>query len=232
MSKTNIYDFIIAELIYRLDSATSPTFAPRLEIHSDLPFDDLAPFNFNGNITFTSEIKNVPTGYTVKANTHIMTYSNSVITDTGSSTILVGSAISTSFAVIGNTMTVTGTITLEKAANPDIVVPATFVVTAAASIFSGTKATNNSFNTTGLSSSVYSTSNPKVSLNGTTIYPYFAIPAAMTQPIYFRDQNGDIIPITDFTMTNSGSYNYYVLNWKTSFASPSTVLWSIIFTLD
>jgi len=228
MAKTNIYDRILAELVYRTDSLIAATGAPYIQITNDLPYETSAPFNFNGTITATSEVKNIPTGYTVKANTHILTYTGTGTTNTSSSSLQTGSAIAVIFTMIGNTYVITSNVTLEKAANPDIVVTtSTLTVTGTASIFAGTKAVNNSFVTTTLTSYVYSTSSPIVNM-GTQAYPYIVIPTALAQPIYILDENNLIIPMSDFTVTAAAGYNYYVLNWAVPFWSLSTN-WTIIF---
>jgi len=227
--KSNIYDYVISELLFYLNNNNSYS-SPYLEVNSNLLFNDQAPFNFNGNVVFTSEVKNIPLGYTVKANTHIITYPIVVSPDTNSSSILIGSSVPVIFSSIGDTFTINVTITLEKPSSPDIVLTKTFTINAVGAIFFGTKPTNNSFSNTSLSSTAYVEANQKVLLpNVVNEYVYFSFPTGSNLPLFIRDRNGLVIDINNFTLTTFGGYDFLVLNWNTSLPDFST--WELVYNL-
>jgi len=229
MSKKNIYDFHISELIYRLEQSSNLQ-TPYLQVSSSLLFNNIAPLNFNGNVSFTSSIMNVPLGYTVKANTHIISYPIAVPSDTSSNGTFTGTAVPIIFTSITDTFLVNFTITLEKPANPDIVITNTLTVFSTAAVFFGSKATNNSFITTGLSASVYNQENQSVLLPQSSFtYIYFVFPTGGNLPILLKDRNGLVIDWSNFTMTTAGGYDYYVLNWATSL--PLNSYWELIYNI-
>jgi len=232
MSKKNNYDFIIAELIHRATANVSPYSGPYLEVTSSLPFNNLAPFTTNTTATFTSVLKNIPTGYTVKANTHEISYPIMVPNDTGSSDTLTGSPVPIIFTTIGDVFTINVTITLEKALVADIVVTTSFTVTATGAIFYGTRNVDNNFTLPGLSSTAYLEINQKVLLNpAVNEYVYFVFPTGANIPLFFKDRNGLVIDSdsNNFTTTSFGGYTYLVLNWNTTI--PQYCKWEIVYEL-
>lgn len=225
--KKNIYDYIISELVYRTSTISSLN-SPYLEISSDLPFNDKAPFTLNTNVIFTSTLKNIPTGYNIKANTHIISYPIAVTPDQGSTSSLVGSTVPIIFSSIGDTFTVNVTITLEKPSLPDIVITGTFTISAIGAIYFGLRPVNNNFVLPGLASTTSLEINQKIYLTpSVNNYLYIVFPNGGNLPIFFRDQNGLIISVSDFTATVLGSYTYLVLNWSTSI--PPFTKWEIVY---
>lgn len=227
--KKNIYDYILGELVYRVAVNTAAN-GPYLDIISNLPFNDQAPFTLNTMVIFTSVVRNIPTGYTVKANTHIITYPIIVPADINSSAALIGSAVPIIFATAGDLFTINDTITLEKLGDPDIVLVKTFTVTAIGAIYYGLKSLNNDFTLPGLSSTVYIEQNQRVLLpSGSSQYIYFVFPNGSNLPLFFRDRNGLVIDISNFTITTLGSDVYLVLSWITTVPAYSN--WEIVYTL-
>jgi len=229
MSKRNIYDFHISELLYRI-AVNGTSSGPYLEVTSDLPFNNQAAFTLNTNVVFTSVLKNVPTGYTVKANTHEITYPIMVSPDTGSADTLIGSPVPIIFSTIGDTFTINVTLTLEKALSPDIVVTASFTVSAIGALYFGSRALNNDFTLPGLSSTAFLEENQKVYFApAVNNYLYFVFPNGSNFPLFFRDENGLVIDAdsNNFTSTVFGGYTYMVLNWNTTI--PSYCKWEIVY---
>jgi len=227
--KNNNYDFIISELVYRTDSGSLFS-GPYLEVSSDLLFNNQAPFTLNGSVSFTSILKNIPSGYTVKANTHTISYPIVVPDSIGSVSTLIGTPVNVVFSTIGDTFTVLASITLEHTTDPDIVITKSFTITAVGAIYFGSKATNNNFTLVGLSSTAYVEENQKVLLPvSSNHYIYFAFPTGSILPLFIRDRNGLVLDLSDFTQTTILGYNYLVLNWSTSITNYTT--WELVYKL-
>jgi hypothetical protein len=229
MAKRNVYDFIISELLYR--ASVNASAGPYLQVSSNLTFNDKAPFNFNGNVKFTSELKNIPTGYTVKANSHTISYPIVTPQTISSNTIVTSNDIPLIFNSINDLFTINCSITLEKPAVPDIIITKQFIVTASGSIFFGTKSVNNEFNQLNLLSTVSATQNQTILFpESTSKYIYIVFPTGFTLPLFLRDRNGLVIDlISNFTKTTISNYDYYVLNWVTDL--PTNSYWEIIYNV-
>lgn len=229
--KKNNYDYIISELAYRLASSAALYTGPYLEISSNLLFNNQAPFTLNQLVTFTSEVKNIPLGYTVKANTHEITYPIMVMPDNGSAVTLTGSPVTVIFSTVGDTFVVSVTVTLEHATDPDIVITSTFTITAVGSIYFGSRVVDNDFTLPGLTSTVALELNQKVYFApAVNNYLYFVFPSGTNPPLFFRDQNGLVIDAdtNNFTITSFGGYTYMVLNWNTTV--PQFCKWELVYT--
>jgi hypothetical protein len=198
-------------------------------VNSNLPFNNLAPFNFNGNTNFTSEVKNIPSGYSVKALSHAINYPIAIGPDLSSSIIFTGQTVPIIFTSISDTFTVSFSVVLEKSGSPDINLSTTFTIYASASIFFGTKSVNNLFNNISLNSTVYSNSNQKLLIpSATSQYVYIVLPTSGIPPLFIRDRNGLVLDMSNFTMTSNSGYDYYILNWLTNI--PAHSYWELVYT--
>jgi len=209
----NIYDLTISELIYRLDSATSTnTYSPNLVITNSLG-QNTVPENYNGAVTFTSTLVNIPSGYTVKASTHILTFPNatpavttSAITSGGTTTMILGA--------IPSTFIVTSAITIEHATDPDILLTGSQTITAVLPIYYGVKTFQVTPDIVGLSE--ISSSEVQFSLISTSVGRLnIVIPTATGTMLSVTDHNGLIIPVSDFLKTTIVGFDHYVLIYDT-----------------
>jgi hypothetical protein len=226
MSKNNIYDSVISELIFR-SSINEGLRTVAIEVTTDQLGGNKVPADFNGNIVFTATVNNMPNGYAVKANSFTMTYSVAPQT-VGSTNPIVSAGVAVTMAGVGQTFIVTADVVLENGINPDIVLQTIYTVTADYTIYAGVKVGPSTFTTTGLTAYVYDQNSPQVAIESAAlVYPYFVIPASQNQPIYFRDEHRNVIPTTSFTITSAGGNNYYVLNWATTFFPTTGLKWTI-----
>jgi len=230
MAKDNIYDQIITELIFRAEQNSS-AFGPQIIISSNLDNNNIVPYSTSLAFEITSEIINIPIGYTVKANTHTISYPL-MATDTSSSSVFTGSTNNTISGTAGWTYVVTVNVTLEKTASPDIVLSDTFTITAVSSAYFKANAVNNDFNLVGAVSTILDTS-----VNGTEIawniaatnfYLYFIVPTGVVID-HVLDHNQNVIAVSNFDVTTNGGYDYYVLSWFTQLSPAGIYNWKIIF---
>lgn len=228
--KTNIYDFIISELVYRT-AVSNLSSGPYLDITSDLPFNDIAPYTFNGNVSFTSVVKNIPTGYTVQASSHIINYPIVWAPAVSSAIENNGTPVPIIFTTPGDSFTVTVTVTLEMATFPDIIVTDTFTVNAFAELYAGALPTNSAITTAGLSSFLYNQVNQKFSLPVVSgQYVYVVFPGlAPVLPLFIRDRNGLVIELSDFTTYTTATETFLVLSWPTNIAANTK--WELVYTI-
>lgn len=232
MAKDNIYDQIIAELIFRAEANTS-SFGPAIIMTSDLANDTLVPYNTTITPTISSEVINIPSGYTVKANTHVISYPGSTPVDDVSS---VASFSGTQFSVVsgsaGWAYIVNSTVTLEKSGDADIIVTASYTITTTTTVYYKTNTVDNDLtlsNTTTTILDLVNGSELVWSIQPLSIqYLYIILPTG-TDVNYFEDQNGNITPTSDFTVSTSGGYDYYVSEWATNFPNSSNQIWFIKF---
>jgi hypothetical protein len=231
MAKKNIYDYIISELIYSNEQNLEPA-APYLEVVSNLPFNNVVNANYNGSVQFTSTVKNIPADYTVKTNTHTMTYPIMFGPDVSSAIVFVGSFVPLIFTSLLDTFPVDFAVTLEHPTLPDINLTFQFVITATDIIYFGTHPNDTTFNTLGFESTSYLEVNQKVIFSSAPVfneYVYFVFPLGASLPLFLRDRNGLIIDLTDFNFTVYGSAIYMILGWDTMLPSPSQ--WELVYTL-
>jgi len=227
MAKDNIYDFIISELLYRQNSAV-PSGAPYLSVSSNLPFNNRAEFDFNGTVEIISEVKNIPSGYSVQSNTHEIIYPIVFGPDTSSNALFTGAACPLIFTSIGQTFTVTVNVTLEHISDPDINLTTTFTITAEDALYMGSKPLDNTFNLVGLDSYLFIEENQTILLPTTSVeYIYLVLPTGSNAPLFLKDRNGLVIDMSNFTITTTGGYDYYVMQWPTSL--PINSYWQIVY---
>lgn len=213
MAQNNIYDLTISELILR-DAAGggSSSYSPAMIISNSLSSTTVAE-NFNGSITFTSSIVNIPTGYSVSGTTHNLVFPNGTPTVTGSTTSISG-ATTMILGAVGSTFIMNSSVTLSHSTDPDIILAGTQTITSVLPIYYGVKTYQVTPDTTSLST---------VSMNSTTFdltstsvgRLNVVIPTSLGAILSITGPNGLTIPVSDFTLTTIGSLNHYVLNYDT-----------------
>jgi hypothetical protein len=229
--KDNIYDLIISELILRDDSSSVLNQgAPYLSLVSSLS-GNTVPENFNGSAFFTSTVNNIPSGYGVKLNTHVISYPTLDPPDSGSSTPFSGSTITVILGAVGSTFTVLSTVTLEHLidpiANPDIILNGSFTITSVLPIYYGVKTLSLPPNNSSLSE--ISSATNQFTLTSTSLGRlYIGIPIANGPMVSITDYNGLVLTqSSNFTSYVVGSYNYYVLNYDTIFLGSNQKIFTI-----
>ena len=218
MAKDNIYDKIVSELILRLDANTASNSMPILALTSSLGTNQV-PVGFSSNVAFTSEVLNIPLGYTVTTNTHVITYPSVTPPTVGSTLILTGASIPVTIASLGGTYTVNTNVTLSNGVDPDINLTSTLVITAVSASYFGvvpfavtpTLAGLTAFASTVSSFDIISTGVGRLLI---------ALPVGSPAMLSLEQDNGLIYPVSIFTAITSGGYVYYQLNYDTQFTGP------------
>jgi hypothetical protein len=215
MAKNNIYDIVISELILKDGSGGSGSSAPYLTLSSTIGSNEVQALYNNPSVVFTSLVSNIPSGYSITANSHVITYPTVEPNTVGSTASLSGNATSVILGIVGNTFTVSSTVVLEHLTLPDITLNATLVITAVLPIYYGIKAYSGTPDTTGLSQMASSDINfiMTTSIVGRL---YVVLPTASDPLISITDFNGMTITVADdFTPITSGSFVYYILDYDT-----------------
>tara|TARA_R110000765_G_scaffold71466_7_gene138732 strand:- start:89 stop:778 length:690 start_codon:yes stop_codon:yes gene_type:complete len=214
--KYNIYDLTISELILRVDSSTAASVgAPAITITNSTNSNQVQA-GFNGNMLFTSTISNIPTGYSISGVTHAITYPTVTPDTTGSTISLTGPSVNVILGAVGSTFVVTSAVTLIHATDPNIVLAGTHTVTAVLPLYYGVKPyeavpTNTSLSQTASSATQFTMTSSAVGRM------FVVIDTSITTPLVsVTGPNGLIYTVAnDFTLTLSGSYNFYQLNYDT-----------------
>lgn len=213
MALDNIYDLITSELILRLDSnSVSTSYSPALLITNSLNASTVAE-NYNGTVTFTSNVINMPIGYSVDGVTHSLVFPNGTATVTGS-TVTISGSTNMILGAIGSTFVMNSSVTLTHISDPNIVLTGSQTITAVLPIYYGVKAYQVTPDTVGLlTTSMDSTS---FDLTSTSLGRLnVVIPTSLGPMLSLTGPNGLVLPATDFTLTTIGSLNHYVLNYNT-----------------
>jgi len=210
--ESNIYDVVISELILKdAGVAGGSNYTPYVLVTSTLPSNSVQEY-FNGLVTFSSTVYNIPSGYTVKANTHSMAYTAVPTTTDGSSTVISSSPITVIVGNFGTTFLASSTVTLEKVAEPDIVLTNVYTITAVVPMYYGIKPFNSTPDITGLTSAA---GNNTVLTFTTSILGrlYIVLPDSVAPIVSVIDPSGNIIPVSAFAFDTIGSLKYYLMNW-------------------
>lgn len=225
MAQNNIYDYTVSELILRLDSATSTSsYSPNIVITNSLNALTV-PENYNGSVTFTSEVTNIPSGYSVKVNTHVITFptgaasvTNSSAVSTGTDTVIVG--------VLGSSYVLSVSMTLEHSTLADIDLTATHTITSVLPIYYGVKTFEVAPDTTSLLE--ISSEEVVFNLTSTSVGRLnIVIPTPLGAMLSVTDHNGLIIPASSFLLTVVGSLNHYVLTYDTQLTGTNVKTFTI-----
>jgi hypothetical protein len=222
--KDNIYNRLITELLVSSAASSSSVSAGVANIEITPP-DGLTksvaggitpPFSFAGAV-FTSTVNNIPSGYSIQANSHVLsstiasfaTTSGSSATNTGTGGIIL--------SAVGDTVQVDSTVTLIHSTNPSIILIQSYIIEAVVPAYVGVKAAG--FYTVGSLTAI-----PSDSVDFTlTTSPfgrlYIVLPISLPALKSITDNNGLIIPISEFSFaTFSGDpYKYYFTNYDTQF---------------
>ena len=217
MAKDNIYDITTSEIIMRLRSTeTNSAATARLEISSNLGFNTV-PVGYNAAHNFTSGVVNMPTGYTVKVSTHIITMPIAPISVISSNSISTATNYSVNIGgTVGATFVVSSTVTLEHASDPDLILTDTYTVTSVLPICYGVKV----YDVSPTISTLSTQSSDALSFNLTTTILgrlLIAIPTGDDDLIALQDSNGNVWPVSDFTMTTVTDHEIWQLNYDTQF---------------
>jgi len=231
--ESNIYDLVISELILKNSSgggSISGTSAPKLSITSTAAKNEIV-VNTNTSITFTSIVTNIPSGYSVKSNTHILTFdSGNNGTSTNSADTLAITKV-VRLDAISAVYVVDGSITLQKSGEADIVLTANLTITASLPLFYGIK-TYSTTPTYSTLSTISSTTREFTLVSSSLGRIYIVMPATLTL-VTLVDPNGLIIPVSSFELNNSGqlyngiNYKYYMLNWDTQLTGTNNKLFKL-----
>jgi hypothetical protein len=227
MAKDNIYDLIISELILRLE-ASDIEGGPTLTLVSSLD-SPLVPTNFNENVIFTSILTNIPTGYSITASSHVITYPTMDPPTVGSDSVVSGSPTPVILGSVGSTFVVTSTITLEHATESDIILNAIYTITTVEPTYFGVKAFSLTPDTIGLDT-IASTSNTFQMTTSILGRLYVVTPLGVDPIISITDHNGLVYTIADdFTVSTSGGFTYYILNYDTQLTGTNIKTFTINF---
>ena len=230
MAKDNIYDIISSELILRLAASTAATGAPYITLTSSLATS--VPAGFSGNGTFTSTVSNLPIGYTILANSHIVTTPTTPQTTTGSLDVLDTTSHAVAIVSAGSTYVANTTVTLSHPTDPlqaDIVLTGSFTILAVLPIHYGVKAYSATPTSAGLADEAMdSTSFSMVnSILGRLVV---ALPTALDALVSITGPNGSIQLIADdFSIINDGGYNWYQLNYDTQLTGANVKIFTLNF---
>jgi len=218
--ESNIYDVVISELILKNASggaggaggAGGSNYTPYVLVTSSLTSNSVQE-NFSGLVTFSSTVYNIPSGYTVKANTHSMTYTSGGAATNGSSNVISSSQITVIVGSAGSTFLASSTVTLAKFAEPDIVLTNVFTITAVVPMYYGIKPFNATPDFTGLTPAAGN--NTVLTFTSSTLGRlHIVLPVSALPIVSVIDPSGNIIPASAFTSPiGGGSLKYYLMNW-------------------
>jgi len=224
--ENNIYDLHISEIELRLEaSAANAAATARVELSSSIGLLTV-PENFNGNATFTSEVVNMPIGYTVKTGTHIVTTPTAPISNISSNSEFTTSSHTIILAAAGSTFIVSTTVTLEKVGESDIIITDTLTITSILPIVYGVKPYSatptltslNEQSSLALSFDIISSSIGRLLIG---------LPTGDSDMIALQDNNGNIWPASDFTMSVVGGHELWQLNYDTQFTGANIKTFTI-----
>lgn len=227
MSKDNIYDKIISELILRIQ-ALSTVFTPSLTISNNIGTQEV-PAGYSGNIVFTSTVNNIPVGYSITGSSHVISYPGGTPDTIGSITPLTGASIAVALVTAGSTYVVTSTVTLSNGVDPDIILNATHTITATQPAYYGVKAYSATPVVAGLTA--MASSAPNFQLTSTGIgRVYIVLPTTNNPLIAVVDNNGNTWTIAnDFSQITVGSDLFYQLNYDTQFTGTNIKTFTLIY---
>jgi hypothetical protein len=230
--ESNIYDLVISELILRSGdgsgSGGSSSSIAQIQLTNSLNTQEVQE-NYNGPITYTSEVLNIPTGYSIKTSTHTIDYPGSTPSTVSSISTSVGAPLTLILGSIGSTFTVTATVTLEKSGSADVILTTSSTITAVLPLYYGIKAYSANPSTAALNVQANS-AHTFILTNSTLGRLYIVLPVNLSSIMSVTDQNNNVWPVSDFTLINAGSYNYYILNWDISLTNTNLKYFTINFS--
>ena len=231
MSKTNIYDVVISELILRSENsdASNLNFA-NLIITSNIS-QNTVPQNFNrSDLEFKSTLENLPNGFSIVPNSHVMSYPDSTADTVGSDVTINISNKTVILGSVGSVYTVSSVIQITDGIDT-ITIEAEYNINAVLPIYYGVKpAPVGNPNTSGLFE--ISSDNRFFKLDTTSIGRLFVIvPSGLGQLFKgVHDANGFFIPTSSFTTYTDGTYYYYYTSYDTQFTGNYTKTFLMVFS--
>ena len=230
--ESNIYDLIISELILRADngagSPISNNIVPRVVLTNSLGVSELQE-NYNGSLSYTSTVLNIPSGFTIKANTHVIDYPNADPDTIGSTSVITGPPTTIILGAVGSTFVVTTTVTLENGIDPDIVLIGSHTMTASLPLYYGVKADSLTPDITSLLPQADSNLTFSM-INSIVGRLYVVLPIAANPIVSITENNGNVYPVSDFNIISSGSFKYYILKWDTQLTGANIKYFTINFS--
>ncbi len=233
--KKNIYDLVATELILRAGSGSSIGAYPALlTITSDIGSTEVM-VGYNENHSFTSVVENIPTGYTISPDSHVMTYPSSADTIGSAESISTTGVTVNIGSTLGGTYVVTSSVTLVNlgdTSQPDIILTGTMTITSVLPLYYGVKAYTDTPSTLlGLETAAYSSTS--FTLYNTILGRlYIGLPTTLSPLISITDSNGMIITADKFTLiSNTSEYiNYFILNHDTQLTGLNSKKFTINFS--
>jgi hypothetical protein len=231
--ESNIYDLTISELILKAGggsggSGGGSNVVPRVVLTNSLGVNELEE-NYNGSIAYTSTVVNIPSGYSVQASSHVISYPNGAPDTIGSTDTLTGASTTIILGAVGSTFVVTTTVTLSNGVDPDIVLNGSHTMTAVLPMYYGVKANSLTPDITGLSKQA--NTNLTFSMTNSIFGRIYIVMPVGTSPIVsVTESNGIIYPVSDFNIIVSGSFTYYILKWDTQLTGTNLKYFTINFS--
>lgn len=229
--ESNIYDLTISELILKANGggvSSSSNVVPRVVLTNSLGVNELEE-NYNGSITYTSTVVNIPSGYSVQASSHVISYPNGAPNTVGSTDTLTGASTTIILGAVGTTFVVTTTVTLTNGVDPDIILNGTHTMTATLPMYYGVKAYSLTPDLTNLSKQA--NTNLTFSMTNSIVGRiYIVLPIGASSIISVTESNGIIYPVSDFDIIVSGSFTYYILKWDTQLTGTNLKYFTINFS--
>jgi len=216
MAQTNIYDYIIAELIRGLCcSAGNGIPVTTLALSSTINSNNIIAGEVYLNTIFTSDILNLPNTWSVVADTHIISVPG--FSDTiGSGDPLFTSGFTITLVSPGNTLVVTSTVDITDGVDT-VTLTATLTLLATPKLYYGVKAYSAIPNFTGLDYTF--SGNSFTILNGTGVNRLiWAMRVGLPLPISILDQHdNEWVIANDFEVVVNITYTFFTLKWNTQF---------------
>lgn len=224
--KSNIYDRFLTEIFFRLSGTTAASRLVSTTLTISGGNTDFVA-GYSANHTFTSEVINIPPGYSVKANGNVIV--TQLGTYTGSSAAFTTPNVLISLPDVGNEFVVTSTVTLEHDTEDDIVLTRTITLRAVTSVYFGVKAYSATPTLVDLDQSVTTTGTFTLTSTGLGRL-LIALPAGSLPLVSITDPNGLTILVSAFTThTNVVGYTIYQLTYDTIFTGSSEKIFTLNF---
>jgi len=212
----NIYDYIIAELIKASNGGAAGSSIASLAITSNIVSNSVVAGELYNGTFFTSYVSNLPVGWTVVADSHVLLVNGyaPAITSTVTAT---KAPLSILLASAGDTLTPSSSVDITDGTTT-LTLTANLSITAYEKMFYGVKANSATPDTTSLLFDVSTASGFTLTSAYGLNRLIFALPINITHPTSISSPSGNLwILSEDFTVYGSGGLIYYTLNWDTLF---------------
>jgi len=224
--KNNVYDRFLTEIFFRLSDTTTASLASlTLDISGGIT---QFVAGYSDSHTFSSTVNNIPVGYTVSANSHTVTTPSGTATGSGSTVTTPSTTII--LPLVGNSITITSTVTLVHDTLDDIVLNATLDLAAVTSLYFGVKDYASNPTLTDLTETISTTN--EFTLTSTNLGRLLiAIPSNILTPLLsVADNNGLVIPGGNFTThIDVSGFVIYQLKYNTIFTGNNQKVFKLNF---